>query len=111
MGAIDDFDHVRFGGPTIPEERSVLIMTVPTVILPDDPDRLMVILTNNDAGAVYWSTNPSMTILASFAIGSGIAATFQVQNDGALCGRRLYGIAPTGPFTINVMTLRRQHKG
>lgn len=110
-GAIEDFDLIRFGGPTIPDEFTVSVGTSATVILTDDPDRLMVIMTNNDLGPIYWSTEPGVSALAGFAIGNGIATTLQVQNDGALCGRRLYGIAPAGPYTINVLILRRQRKG
>lgn len=111
MGAINDFDLVRFQGPTVPVEFSVVVGVTATEILPDDPDRLMVIMSNNDAGAVYWSTSPKLAALTGFAIGSGIVTTFQVQNDGQLCGRRIWGIAPTGPFTVNVLVLRRQHLG
>lgn len=110
-GAIYEFDLIRFGGPTVPVETTVLVGTTATRILKGDPDRLAIYMTNNDVGPVYWSTLPTVSVLAGFAIGSGIVTIFQVQNDGALCGAELYAIAPAGPFTLNIVTLRRQHRG
>jgi hypothetical protein len=109
-GAIEDFDIVRFGGPTVPDEFDVLIGVTATEIIKDDPDRLAVTITNNDGGPVYVSSKPLTSSLNGSAIGSGIALVYQVQNDGTWCGRRLYGIAPAGPFTVHVTTLRRQSR-
>lgn len=110
-GAIEDFDLVRFGGPTRVEEFDVVVATSDTIILKGDPDRVLVILTNNDVGAVYWSTVPISAALSGFGIGSGLATTFQVQNDGALCGQPIHGIAPAGALTIHVLTLKRYRTG
>lgn len=111
MGAIEDFDRTRFGGPTVPEEVAVVIGTTATPVLKADPDRLLVIMGNNDAGPIYWSTSPRVSALEGFAVGSGIATTIMVQNDGALCGEAIWAIAPAGPYTLNVLTLRRQRRG
>lgn len=110
-GAAYDFDILRFGGPTVPDEFSVTVGTTATPILKNDPDRLAIYMTNNSAGPVYWSTRSLLTVAESFAIGSGIVTVFQVQNDGALCTRALWAIAPAGPYVINIIILRRQSKG
>lgn len=110
-GAIYDFDMVRFGGPTVPVESTVVVGTAATRLLGNDPDRLAIYMTNNDAGPIYWSTKPTVAPLAGFSIGNGIVTIFQVQNDGALCGVELWGIAPAGPFTVTILVLRRQGRG
>lgn len=107
-GAVYDFDILRFGGPTVPDEFDVLVGVTPTRVLKNDPDRLQVIMTNNDAGPVYWSRVPFSNILSGFEIGSGIATLLQVQNDGAWCAADIWAIAPAGPYTIHVGILRRQ---
>lgn len=110
-GAVHDFDLVRFGGPTVPDEFDVTILTTPTRVLKNDPDRLQVILTNNDLGAIYWSTKPLTVAISGFAVGVGIATLLSVQNDGAWCSSDIWAIAPTGPFTLHVGILRRQSRG
>lgn len=109
-GAVHDFDIVRFGGPTVPSEFDIVVGVTATRVLFNDPDRLQVILTNNDAGPVYWSTKPLSSPLSGFAIGSGIATLLMVQNDGAWCSSDIWAIAPAGPFTIHVGLLRRQSR-
>lgn len=110
QGAAYDFDVLRFGGPTVPDEFPVTVGTTVTPVLKNDPDRLAIYMTNNAAGPVYWSTKPDLTVLHSFALGSGIVTIFQVQNDGALCTARIYAIAPAGPYEINILILRRQSR-
>lgn len=110
-GAVYDFDLLRFGGPTVPDEFDVIVGTTATRVLKNDPDRVQVILTNNDAGPVYWSMRPLTSLLSGFAIGSGIATLLYVQNDGAWCASDIWAIAPAGPFTIHVGILRRQSRG
>jgi hypothetical protein len=110
-GAIEDFDRVRFGGPTISDEATVTVATTPTRILRNDPDRLAIYMTNNNAMDVFWSTLPDVDAIGGFAIGDGIVTVFQVQNDGALCGRELWAVAPAGPADIQILTLRRQSRG
>lgn len=110
-GAIYDFDMIRFQGPTVPFEFSIAIATTATRIIGNDPDRLMVVMTNNDAGPIYWSTRPFASATDGFAVGSGIATLLQVQNDGALCGVELWGLAPAGPFTLHIAGIRRQSRG
>lgn len=110
-GAIYDFDIVRFGGPTIASEASVLVDPAGTRILANDPDRILIIMTNNDAGPIYWSTLSTVDPLRAFAIGNGIATTFMVQNDGALCGVEMWAFAPAGPYRLNIVQVRRQSRG
>lgn len=110
-GAIEDFDRVRFGGPTVVDEFTANVTVAPIRILKNDPDRLAVYITNNNVGTVLISTLPTPTATAGFAVGNGIAIVFQVQNDGALCGRELWATAPAGAVDVQVLTLRRQSRG
>lgn len=109
-GAIYDFDVIRFGGPTEPIESTVTVQTTKTRLLKNNPDRVAIYMTNNNASEVFWSLKSDLTIVTGFAIGNGIVTIFQVQNDGALCGRELWGIAPAGPVDIEIIELVRLHR-
>lgn len=110
-GAIEEFDLVRFGGPTIPVEENVAVGTTATQLVKDDPDRLSLTVTNNGANPMYWSTSPSLSVTAAQIVGQGQTFVLQVQNDGRLTGSRLWIMSPAGAGTANVLALRRQHPG
>lgn len=110
-GAIYDFDMLRFGGPTVPQEIAADVGMVPVRILTADPDRLAIYMTNNNVPTVYWSTRPQTAGYLGFAIGNGIVTVFQVQNDGALCGQDIWAVCPSGTVGISILTLRRQRRG
>lgn len=112
MGAIEDFDLIRFGGPTLKEETGVDVTSASGQrILTADPDRLAIYITNNYPDTVYISTKPITDPNFSFAIGDGIVVAFQVQNDGAIVGSEFYAICPTGIAGVNILTLRRYRRG
>lgn len=110
-GAIEEFDLVRFGGPTIPVESNVAVGLTATELISDDPDRLSVTVTNTGAFEMRWSTSPRLTLAASQILGVGQTFVLQVQNDGRLTGYRLWIMSPGGAGTANVLILRRQHPG
>lgn len=111
MGAIEDFDRVRFQGPTVPEEFSVAVGLTATRLVRGDPDRLSVTITNLGANPMYWSTLPTLTVNSAQLLGAGQTFVLQVQNDGALCGNELFGMMPAGAGTVNYLGLRRQKRG
>lgn len=110
-GAIEDFDNIRFGGPTVPDEFTVEVTVSPVRVLKNDPDRLMVVATNNNVPEVYWSTLPDVNAIDGFAIGNGIVLQLIVQNDGALCGKDIWMMSPGGPVDVQIIILRRQRRG
>lgn len=110
-GAIEEFDLIRFGGPTVPEEFAVNVGTGVTIIVANDPDRLSVTLTNLGLNPMYWSTRPNLTINSAQLLGAGQTVVLQVQNDGRICGVALYGMMPAGAGIVNYLGLRRQSRG
>lgn len=110
-GAIRDFDQIRFQGPTVPQEFAVNVGVTATTLVENDPDRLSVTITNLGLNPMYWSTIPGLTINAAQLLGAGQTLVLQVQNDGAICGVKLYGMMPAGAGAVNILNLRRQSHG
>lgn len=107
-GAINDFDLIRFGGPTVASEFSVNVGVSATRILKNDPDRLSITMTNLGANPLYWSINSNPSAAAGQLLGAGQTVVIQVQNDGETCGRDVWGAMPAGAGDVNVLILRRQ---
>lgn len=111
-GAIEDFDLVRFQGPTVPQEFPRTIDNViPTRIVTNDPDRLELYLTNNSTNVLRWSINSNLSATNSQQLGSGQTLLIQVQNDGGLTGVELWGLMDTAPGNVQVLLVRRQQRG
>lgn len=106
-GAIYDFDVVRFGGPTDVREVDVSVNTTPIELLPDNPDRVEVIIQNQGGNTITWSLQGTVTTTTGTNLAAGQMIVFQVQNDGALCGRRLWAIAAAGPNAVHITYVYR----
>jgi hypothetical protein len=109
VGAIEEFDNVRFGGPTRVDEFDVAVDAVGTDILKNNPDRVMVIITNNGPDSLYWTTTGRAAFPNVNQLGTGQQEVFQVQNDGALCGVRIFGVASVAAAAVHVLALIRDH--
>lgn len=106
-GAVEDFEYVRFGGPTLPTE-SYFNVTAAVRILRNNPDRVMVIITNNGPDALYWSLNGNPTFPNVQQLGSGQQEVFQVQNDGSLCSHEIWATTANAQSQISVIEVVRQ---
>lgn len=109
-GAIEEFDGIRFGGPTIVRESFVSVTAAGVNIVKANPDRVMLILTNDGPDTVTWSTAGMPVAGAGQLIGVSQTAVFQVQNDGQLCGVRIDGIVPLNATRVNIIEVIRQHR-
>lgn len=107
-GAIEAFDIIRFGGPTVARQTSVTVTAAGVRVLPNDPDRVMVILTNNGPDTVTWSINGVPVAGTAQLIGVSQTMVLQVQNDGALCGVEINAIVPINNTVLSVLTVKRQ---
>lgn len=105
-GAIEQFDIIRFGGPTRVAESSFDVGETAR-ILRNNPDRVMVIISNNGPDALYWSTQSDAAFPAVQQLGTGQQMVFQVQNDGALCGVEIWATASVAQCLVNVLELIR----
>lgn len=109
-GAIQDFDEIRFGGPTVPDESVVAVGTTPTRVLKNDPDRLSITMTNISLNELRWSIRSNVAATEGQILGAGQTVVLQVQNDGATCGVDLWALFPAGAGNVNILTLRRQSR-
>lgn len=109
LGAIEEFDSVRFGGPTRSEETYVVIDSTNDIVVGANPDRVLLLIQNNGTDTLYWSTKPNRTQVQSFSLGSTQQLVFQVQDDGALTGAQIYGQPNLGTCNVTVMEVIRDH--
>lgn len=107
-GAVEDFDYVRFGGPTIASERHLTVTTAQRIIV-NNPDRIMVIITNNGPDSLIWSLDGNPVALTAQQLGIGQQEVFQVQNDGALCSHEIWAIASPTTCVLSIIEVTRQH--
>lgn len=110
-GAIEDFDLVRFGGPTKTAESGVQVPTTSQQIVQANPDRVLLILTNNGPNTIRWSTKSDLTATRSQQLANAQTMTLQVQDDGALTGSALWGFADAAASELNILEVIRQRKG
>lgn len=110
-GAVAQFDNVRFGGPTRPQETHVAVTTVNATIVSANPDRVMLMLTNNGPDILWWSTKMNQTDPNVFKLGVGQMLVFQVQDDGAVCASQIIGAPSIAQCEIQVLELIRDREG
>jgi hypothetical protein len=108
-GAVEEFDFVRFGGPTRPIEPHVSVNGPNIQIVGNNPDRVMLILTNNGPDVLYWSTRNNAAFPSVQQLGAGLQEVFQVQNDGALCASQIIGTTSLALCEVNILELVRTH--
>lgn len=109
--AIEEFDSVRFGGPTQEREYPATVTSLVTRPIGDNPDRVELIITNNGPDQVTWSTSAFQTAGTRHLIGVGQTLVFHVSLDGVLCGRNLYMAVPVNATAINVTEVTRARRG
>lgn len=105
-GAVEDFDWVRFGGPTRATERRISV-TAATRILVNNPDRVMVIITNNGPDRLDWSLESNIANTVVQQLGAGMQEVFQVQTDGALCSHEIWGLANVALCQLSIIEVVR----
>lgn len=108
-GAIEDFDRARFGGPTRFKETQAAVGLSADRFVAANPDRVMLIVTNNGPDDLTWATQNGFAAGTRNLLGNGQTLVFQVQNDGALTGAMLSGVAPTVGCALNLVELIRVH--
>lgn len=107
--AIEEMDRLRFGGPTNDTERTVAIASQSQEIVSANPDRVLLMITNNGAETLYWSTRANPTASQGHMLGVNSTLILRVLDDGSLTGRRLYGGFPTAGTTITITEVERSH--
>lgn len=108
-GAVEEFDFVRFGGPTRVVESHVSVSAANTPIVAGNPDRVMLIITNNGPDVLYWNTKANLSYPNVQQLGSGLQEVFQVQNDGALCASPIWGATAVALSEVQILEVVRDH--
>lgn len=106
-GAIEDFDRARFGGPTRVRETQFTVSTDVRRFVGPNPDRVMLIVTNNGPDALTWATQSFTTAGTRNLLANGQVIVFQVQNDGALTGSELWGLIAVTDSSLNIVEVIR----
>lgn len=110
-GAIEEFDTVRFGGPTDTRESQFTVTTSVAQAVRANPDRVELILTNNGPDVIHWGTDGKVTVGTRLQLGVGQQEVFQVANDGALTGRALFMLVPVNPSALSILEVYRVRRG
>jgi hypothetical protein len=110
-GAIEEFDTVRFGGPTQARESQATITAVVSYAVRANPDRVELILTNNGPDAIHWGLDGKVAVGTRNQLGVGQQEVFQVANDGALTGAGLFMVTPLNASALNIVEVIRVKRG
>lgn len=106
-GAVEEFEYVRFGGPTRTSETHVTVTTA-VRILKANPDRVCVIITNNGPDTLYWSFKGNPIFPNVQQLGSAQQEVFQVQNDGSMCSAEVWAVSAVATSDVNIVEVIRQ---
>lgn len=109
-GAVEEFDSIRFGGPTVVAE-SAMVVTTQVRIVVNNPDRVETVIQNNGPDVLYWSFNSNPTFPAVKSLAVGQQMVFQVQNDGAMCAAAIWGVSANVSSALSITELIRQRRG
>lgn len=112
MGAALDFVIASWGGLVLEQETNPTISTTPSVVVPNNPDRVALVVLNIGAGTVFMSLSNTPSANAGIFLGAnGGAVTMNVRDDGTLPSRQWSAVCPTGgPLVLEVIEYIRQVK-
>lgn len=110
-GAIEEFDTVRFGGPTTPKESQVTVTATVAQAVKANPDRVELIITNNGPDTITWGLDGKLVAGQRQQLGSGQQEVFQVANDGALTGAAIWMVVPVNATILAILEVIRVRRG
>ena len=110
MGAALDFTVKQLGGLVLEQESNPSISTSPVVVVPNNPDRVALVMVNLGAGNVFVSLANVPSASAGIFLGaSGGSVTLNVRDDMTLPSRQWSAICPAGgPSVLEVIEYIRQ---
>lgn len=96
-----------FGGDFEQAEAVVAVGTVPTLLVPNDPEAVNLTVVNNSANQVWLAPNNQVSASLGIQLNPGGSASIIVRDDATLPTREWWAIASAGPSNVYYLRLRR----
>lgn len=105
MGAALDYTVAQLGGPVLEQESNPSISTSPVQVVPNNADRVGLVVVNLGAGNVFMSLGNTPSVSVGIFLGAnGGSTSLTVRDDFTLPSRQWTAICPAGgPSVLEVI--------
>ena len=111
FGAAYEYAEKNLGGPVAENVKTVSVATTVTQLVPNNPDRLVLVIVNLGSGTVYAAPDPSVSTIKGVSLANGSSLSVVLPFDFTLCSREWDAIADaSGPYNVFVIELYRISK-
>ena len=108
QGAAAEYLRTRFKGELTELEATVLIGTSVGTVIDSDPDRLGLLVMNLSSNVVYIGIENNVSATNGIRLSaSGGSISFNVEDDGMILTRTIYGIATGAGSSVYILSLSR----
>ena len=108
QGAAAEYLRTRFKGELTELEATVLIGTSVGTVIDSDPDRLGLLVMSLSSNVVYIGIENNVSATNGIRLSaSGGSISFNVEDDGMILTRTIYGIATGAGSSVYILSLSR----
>lgn len=108
QGAAAEYLRNRFKGELSEVEATATIGTTVGTVIDSDPDRLGLLVMNLSTNTVYVGIENNISATNGIRLGpSGGSISFNVEDDGMILTRRIYGLATGAGSSVYTLSLSR----
>ena len=108
QGAAAEYLRTRFKGELTELEATVLIGTSVGTVIDSDPDRLGLLVMKLSSNVVYIGIENNVSATNGIRLSaSGGSISFNVEDDGMILTRTIYGIATGAGSSVYILSLSR----
>jgi len=101
---VSNLSYALFGGTTYVNDEQVICNIKVGIVIPSNPSRISLLLTNNSDSDIYLSYRPDVsTTKGTIVAANGGTFKSKFRDDGEMCIHELYGTGPVDGLKLTLM--------